>query len=117
MRPLTTLVSVVRSSLKLKLILFVVLILGLTVGIAPWSAIRAQKRQLLEDAQEHLESLQQTLKALVESSMLMNDRQQVQRVVELLTGHQENQAGQDLQYGRYDQFFFPAGGAWDAAQP
>ena len=89
MRPLAALVSVVRSSLKLKLILFVVLILGLTVGIAPWSAIRAQKRQLLEDAQEHLESLQQTLKALVESSMLMNDRQQVQRVVELLTGHQE----------------------------
>jgi len=91
MRPLTTLVSVVRSSLKLKLILFVVLILGLTVGIAPWSAIRAQKRQLLEDAQEHLESLQQTLKALVESSMVMNDRQQVQRVVELLTGHKEIQ--------------------------
>jgi len=104
MRPLAALVSVVRSSLKLKLILFVVLILGLTVGIAPWSAIRAQKRQLLEDAQEHLESLQQTLKALVESSMLMNDRQQVQRVVELLTGHQEIKGSSAFRVGEKRMF-------------
>lgn len=89
MRRLARPVSVVRSSLKLKLILFVVVILGLTVGIAPWSAIRAQKRQLLEDAQAHLQSLQQTLKALVETSMLMEDREQVQRVVELVSGHEE----------------------------
>lgn len=45
MRPSTSVIGAVRRSLKL--ILFVIAILGLTVGIAPWAAIRTQRYQLL----------------------------------------------------------------------
>jgi signal transduction histidine kinase len=81
--------AAVRSSLKLKLILIILSILGLTVGIAPWSAIKMQERQLLNASQEHLRALQELLKTIVATSMLAEDRDNVQRIVEVIGLHDE----------------------------
>jgi signal transduction histidine kinase len=83
------LAAAVRSSLKLKLILIILSILGLTVGIAPWSAIKMQERQLLQSSQEHLTALQELLKTIIATSMLAEDRQNVQRVIELIGLHED----------------------------
>ena len=83
------LAAAVRSSLKLKLILIILSILGLTIGIAPWSAIKMQERQLLQSSQEHLTALQELLKTIIATSMLAEDRQNVQRVIELIGLHED----------------------------
>ncbi len=80
--------AAVRSSLKLKLILLIVSILALTVGIAPWSAIKIQQRQLLKGSESHLEALQELLKTLVAASMLTGDRQQIQSLLEVVGTHE-----------------------------
>jgi hypothetical protein len=77
------------SSLKLKLILFILSILGLTVGIAPWSAIKMQERQLLKSSQEHLRALQELLKTIISTSMIAEDRENVQRVIEVIGLHED----------------------------
>ena len=79
----------VGSSLKLKLSLLIVCILGLTVGVAPWSAIRMQERQLMQASQARLESLQDLLKMVVTSNMLAEDREHVQKVIEVLAGREQ----------------------------
>src|ERR1035437_2071825 len=83
------LAAAVRSSLKLKLILIILSILGLTVRIAPWSAIKMQERQLLQSSQEHLTALQELLKTIIATSMLAEERQNVQRVIELIGLHED----------------------------
>lgn len=87
MRLQPAIITAVRSSLKLKLILLIVFVLGLTVGIAPWSAIKIQERQLLKDSGEHLRALQELLKALVGANMLVGDRNQVQNLMEVVGNH------------------------------
>jgi len=81
--------AAVRSSLKLKLTLFILFILGVTVGIAPWSAIKMQERQLLTASQEHLTAMQELLKTIIATSMIAEDRENVQRVVEVMGLHED----------------------------
>ncbi|MBP1688787.1 MAG: hypothetical protein H6Q33_4930 [Deltaproteobacteria bacterium] len=59
MRPIASVIGAVRRSLKLKLILFVITILGLTVGFTPWAAIRVQRFQLLEESERHVRSIEE----------------------------------------------------------
>jgi len=82
MSPIASVIHTVRRNLKLKLILFVVGILGLTAGIAPWISIQAQRRQLLTGSGEHVRSLQRILQAVIEASMLAKDQGEVQHVLE-----------------------------------
>jgi len=81
--------AAVRGSLKLKLTAFVLALLGLTIGIAPWSAIKMQERQLLKASEEHLRSMQALLKTLIATSMVAEDRENVQRVVEVIGLHED----------------------------
>jgi two-component system, NtrC family, sensor kinase len=81
--------AAVGSSLKLKLTLFILSILGLTAGIAPWSAIKMQERQLLMASQEHLQAMEGLLKSVIATSMLAGDRDNVQRVVEAVGLHED----------------------------
>jgi two-component system NtrC family sensor kinase len=89
MRITTAAAAAVRSSLKLKLIAFIVVILGLTIGIAPWSAIKMQEHQLLQASQARLEGMQELLKTVVTSNMLAEDREHIQRVIEVLASHEQ----------------------------
>ena len=73
--------AAVASSLKLKLILLIVTVLALTVGVAPWAAIKRQQHLLLAESGEHLRSLQELLKTFVGASMLAGDREQVQKLL------------------------------------
>ncbi|MFI5395595.1 MAG: ATP-binding protein [Candidatus Binatia bacterium] len=89
MRFPTAIPATVRSSIKLKLVLVVVAILAVTVGIAPWSAIRVQEQQLLRDSEEHLRSLQELLRVLVADAMLIGDRDQIQRLIQEAGSHKD----------------------------
>jgi signal transduction histidine kinase len=89
MQSFKRIVAAVRRSLKLKLTLFILSVLGLTVGIAPWSAIKMQERQLLSASQEHLRAMQELLKTIIASSMLAEDRGNVQRVIEVIGLHED----------------------------
>ncbi len=88
MRIATGIAAAVASSLKLKLILIIVAILALTIGIAPWRAIKIQQRQLLEASQERLRSLHEMLReAVIDTCMLTGEREAVQRVLETVSSH------------------------------
>ncbi len=76
--------ALVGSSLRLKLILSIVLVVGLALGSAPWSTVKMQERQLLLDAQEHLEAVQTLLKTVVAANMLIGNREDIQRLVEMV---------------------------------
>lgn len=89
MRFPTGIPAAVRSSIKLKLVLVVVAILAVTVGIAPWGAIRMQEQQLMRDSEEHLRSLQGLLRVLVADAMLIGDREQIQKLIEEVASHQD----------------------------
>jgi signal transduction histidine kinase len=89
MRFPTGIPAAVRSSIKLKLVLVVVAILAVTVGVAPWGAIRMQERQLMQDSEEHLRSLQGLLRVLVADAMLIGDREQIQKLIEEVASHQD----------------------------
>jgi signal transduction histidine kinase len=84
----TRIVTTVGSSLKLKLILLVVLILALTVGIAPWGAIEMHEHQMLVDSGEHLQILQDVLQTLV-ANMLVGNRHPIQNLLEAIGAHQD----------------------------
>jgi signal transduction histidine kinase len=84
----TRIVTTVRSSLKLKLILLVVLILGLTVGIAPWGAIEMHEHQMLADSGERLQILQDVLQTLV-ANMLVGNRHPIQNLLEAIGTHRD----------------------------
>jgi two-component system NtrC family sensor kinase len=82
--------AAVGSSLKLKLILLLVSILAFTVGIAAWSAIKMQERQLLRSSQERLLALHEMLaKTVVATCMMTGDRESVQKVFETVRFHQD----------------------------
>jgi hypothetical protein len=88
MRFTSAIATAVGSSLKLKLILLVVLILGLTVGIAPWSAIETQEHQLLLGSREHLQMLQEVVETLV-ANMLVGNHQAIQNLLEAIGTHRD----------------------------
>jgi signal transduction histidine kinase len=82
--------TAIGSSLKLKLVLFIVLLLGLTIGIAPWSAIRMQRWQLLQASGEHLRTVHEMLReTIVDTCMLTGNRETIQQVLEAVGRHQE----------------------------
>ncbi len=89
MRCANRIAAAIETSLKLKLSLFLVTFLGLTVGLAPWAAIKMQERQLLRLGQAHLSALQELLKTVVTASMLARDRDNVQSVIEALGSHED----------------------------
>lgn len=91
MRFLRDITAFVSSSLKLKLVLCVLAILGLTVGGAPWGALRMQERQLLTTSQEHLAAMQDLLKSVVAATMIAGDPEDVQRVIEAVAHHEDIQ--------------------------
>jgi signal transduction histidine kinase len=86
MRFRTAITAAVGSSLKLKLVLLVVLILGLTVGVAPWSAIETQEHQLMLGSEEHLQILQEVLKTLV-ANMQDGNHHPIQNLLEAIGAH------------------------------
>ncbi len=88
MRATTALTAAVGSSLKLKLILLMVAILALTIGIAPWGAIKMQERQLLEVSRERLRSLDEMLrKTIITTCILTGKQESVQEMLESVTTH------------------------------
>jgi signal transduction histidine kinase len=86
MRFRPAIVTAVGSSLKLKLVLLVVLILGLTVGVAPWGAIETQEHQLMLGSEEHLQILQEVLKTLV-ANMQAGNHHPIQNLLEAIGAH------------------------------
>ncbi len=89
----TGIARAIRSSLKLKLVLFIIALLGLTIGIAPWSAIRMQQAQLLRASHEHLRTLHEMLRdAIVDTCMLTGNPDSVQQLLESVSRHQEVEA-------------------------
>lgn len=93
MRFIAAIASTVRSSLKLKLVLFITVLLGLTIGIAPWSAIRMQQWQLLRASQEHLRTMHEMLReAVVDTCMLTGNPNAVQQLLESVGRHEEVEA-------------------------
>lgn len=91
MRFLRNISALVSGSLKIKLVLCVLAILGLTVGGAPWGALRMQERQLLTTSQEHLAAMQDLLKSVVAATMIAGDPEDVQRVIEAVAHHEDIQ--------------------------
>jgi signal transduction histidine kinase len=86
----TAIANAIRSSLKLKLVLFIITLLGLTIGIAPWSAIRMQQWQLLRASHEHLRTMHDMLRdAIVDTCMLTGNPDAVQQLLESVSRHQE----------------------------
>lgn len=84
--------TLVGSSLKLKLALLIVTILGLTIGLAFWSAIRMQEHQLLEASERHLRLLHEMLqKTIVATCILTGNQESVQRVIATLRGDEDIQ--------------------------
>lgn len=82
--------STIRNSLKLKLVLFIIVLLGLTIGIAPWSAIRMQQWQLLRTSDEHLRTMHAMLRdTIVDTCMLTGNAEAVQQLLEAVSRHQE----------------------------
>ena len=93
MSPITAVANAIRGSLKLKLVLFIIGLLGLTIGIAPWSAIRMQQWQLLRASHEHLRTMHDLLRdAIVDTCMLTGNPDAVQQLVESVSRHQEVEA-------------------------
>lgn len=89
----TEIARAIRSSLKLKLVLFIIALLGLTIGIAPWSAIRMQQWQLLRASHEHLRTVHEMLRdAIVDTCMLTGNPDAVQQLLESVSRHQEVEA-------------------------
>jgi two-component system NtrC family sensor kinase len=90
MRFLSGIIAAVRGSLKLKLTLLILTILGFTIGIAPWSAIKMQERQLLQAYDERLRALHEMLgRTIVASCMLTGNANSVQKVIETVSSHHE----------------------------
>jgi len=80
--------AAVGSSLKLKVGSFIVALLGLTIGIAPWSAIKLQEHELLRSSEDRLRALHGMLsKTIIATCMLTGDPQSVQRVMESMGNH------------------------------
>ena len=79
----------IGSSLKLKLSFFLAIILGLIVGLVSWVGIKMQEGEVLRVSRTHLSSLQELLKAVVTASMLDQDRDRVQTVIEALGSHED----------------------------
>ncbi|HUI25495.1 MAG TPA: ATP-binding protein [Candidatus Kryptonia bacterium] len=80
----------VQSSLKLKLVLLIVTILAVTIGIAPWSAIKMQETQLLQASGERLRTLHELLReSVVDTCMLTGDRESVQKVLQAVSTHRD----------------------------
>ncbi len=84
--------AAIRTSLKLKLILSVVTVVGLAVGAAPWRTIKLQERQLLQDTQEHLVALQELLKAVVGAQAPTGHLDELQRLIEVVAAHEDIKA-------------------------
>lgn len=90
MRFVTRIIAAIRGSLKLKLGLIIVGILALTVGIAPWSAIKMQERQLLRGSEQRLRALHAMLRStIVPTCMLTGDRNAIQAVIEATSRRDE----------------------------
>jgi signal transduction histidine kinase len=90
MRAIRNITAAVRSSLKTKLVLVIVAILGLTIGLAPWAAIKMQERQLLQASHEHLRTLHAMVRqALVDACMLTRDPASMQQLLEAVGRHQD----------------------------
>ncbi|HVN83279.1 MAG TPA: ATP-binding protein [Candidatus Binatia bacterium] len=88
MRLIRSLLATLAGSLKLKLGALLVALLGLTIGIAPWSAIKVQERQLLRASTDRLRSLHEMLtKTIIATCMLTGDPKSVQQVLEAAAGH------------------------------
>jgi signal transduction histidine kinase len=79
----------VGSSVKLKLTLFLLLILALTIGMAPWSAIRVQQNQLLEASEERLSAMHERLEGVLRASMLLGEPKSVQSMMEAAGAHRD----------------------------
>jgi len=83
-------IAAVRSSLKFKLALFIVTILGLTIGIAPWGAIKMQERQLMDASRQRLRTLEEMLRRTVIATCITTGSQEsVQRILEAIASHQD----------------------------
>jgi len=81
------LVARVSSSLKVKLVLVIVAILGLAIGAAPWGAIALQERQLLRAYERELRALADVFRnAVVVACMVTQRREAVQGVLEEIGG-------------------------------
>jgi hypothetical protein len=80
----------IEGSLKLKLILVMVVIVGGTLGVAPWSAIKIQERQLLQVSADRLRALHEMLAgAIVAACVVSGSRESVQHVLDAVGRHRD----------------------------
>lgn len=89
MRLVGAIKAAVANSFKAKLSLFLVVLLGLTIGVAPWCAIRLQEHQLRELSHSHLIAVRELLEKVVAASMLARNRDDIQQVIEALGRHED----------------------------
>ena len=82
------LATAITGSLKLKLTLCIVTLLGLTIGLAPWIALRIQERQLLDASADRLLALHQMLeRTIVDTCMATANDDAVQKMLEAVSAH------------------------------
>jgi len=81
----------IRRSLKLKFTLIILLLLALTVGVAPWGAIKMQESQLLAASAERLVALDRMVETIASMYMVSEDRHSVQEKLEATRSHPDIQ--------------------------
>ncbi len=85
--------AAITGSLKLKLTFCIVALLGLTIGIAPWIALRIQERQLLDASADRLLALHQMLeRTIVDTCMATASDDAVQKMLEAVSTHRNFEA-------------------------
>jgi hypothetical protein len=76
-------------SLTLKFTLIIVALLALTIGVAPWGAIKMQEGQLLKASEDRLLTLHKMVKAIFTTYMLAHDRNSIQTMIDATRSHQD----------------------------
>jgi two-component system, NtrC family, sensor kinase len=81
--------AAVGRSLTLKFTLIIVALLALTIGVAPWGAIKMQEGQLLKASEDRLLTLHKMVKAVFTTYMLSHDRDSIQTMIDATKSHQD----------------------------
>jgi two-component system, NtrC family, sensor kinase len=81
--------AAVGRSLTLKFTLIIVALLALTIGVAPWGAIKMQEGQLLKASEDRLLTLHKMVKTVFTNYMLSHDRDSIQAMIDATNSHQD----------------------------
>lgn len=88
MRGLGRTAAFIGTSLKLKFILIVIVMLASTIGLAPWTAIMMHERHLLDASGQRLSAVWKMVdESIVTTCVLTGDREALQKLFEAMRGY------------------------------